>query len=108
MRLLTDQARRTLRGDRVVLDDVTFTIEPGEPVAIAGGSKTSLLEVLAGLQTLDAGSVSADGADVDRHGAWFREQPAHVRRTTSSTRGCRCGVPSCTPPGCVSSRHDEH
>jgi ABC-type multidrug transport system ATPase subunit/ABC-type multidrug transport system permease subunit len=50
-------------GARQILHDVSLSVEPGELVAIAGGSgagKTSLLEILAGLQPPSAGEVRHD------------------------------------------------
>ena len=47
-------------GRRQILQDMSLSIEPGELVAIAGGSgagKTTLLEILAGLQPPSAGEV---------------------------------------------------
>jgi sulfonate transport system ATP-binding protein len=52
-------------GDRVVLDRVDLTIEPGEFVAVVGRSgtgKSTLLRILAGLSDADAGQVQLDGA----------------------------------------------
>lgn len=51
-------------GRRQILQDMSLSIEPGELVAIAGGSgagKTTLLEILAGLQPPSAGDVRHDG-----------------------------------------------
>ena len=57
-----DVGRRV--GRRQLLTNMSFSVEPGELVAIAGGSgagKTTLLEVLAGLQPPSAGEVRHDG-----------------------------------------------
>lgn len=54
-------------GDRVVLDSVSFTMEPGELVALQGPSgsgKSCLLAVIAGLQEPDSGRVLLAGAPV--------------------------------------------
>ncbi|MBV9352662.1 MAG: ATP-binding cassette domain-containing protein [Mycobacterium sp.] len=51
-------------GARQILQEMSLSIEPGELVAIAGGSgagKTTLLEILAGLQPPSAGEVRHDG-----------------------------------------------
>ena len=57
-----DVSRRV--GTRQILQDMSLSIEPGELVAIAGGSgagKTTLLEILAGLQPPSGGEVRRDG-----------------------------------------------
>ncbi len=57
-----DVGRRV--GRRQLLTNMSLSVEPGELVAIAGGSgagKTTLLEVLAGLQPPSAGEVRHDG-----------------------------------------------
>jgi ABC-type multidrug transport system ATPase subunit len=67
VRIAATSLRKTVKGGRCVLDDVSFVIEPGELVAIAGGSgagKTMLLEALAGSRPADSGSVLFDGVDV--------------------------------------------
>jgi thiamine transport system ATP-binding protein len=54
-------------GARAVLDRVTFTVEPGEVVALLGPSgsgKSTLLRVIAGLVPVESGRVLIDGADM--------------------------------------------
>jgi ABC transport system ATP-binding/permease protein len=51
-------------GARQILRELSLSVEPGELVAIAGGSgagKTTLLEILAGLQPPSTGEVRHDG-----------------------------------------------
>ena len=57
-----DVSRRV--GRRQILHKLSLSVEPGELVAIAGGSgagKTTLLEILAGLQPPSAGEIRHDG-----------------------------------------------
>ncbi|HWI15070.1 MAG TPA: ABC transporter ATP-binding protein [Burkholderiales bacterium] len=54
-------------GARQVLDDIDFELGAGEYVAIRGESgvgKSTLLNLIAGLDTPDAGSVAIDGVDL--------------------------------------------
>jgi len=55
-------------GRRRILHEVSFSIRPGELVALVGGSgagKTTLLEILAGVRAPSAGQVMHDGVRVD-------------------------------------------
>jgi len=54
-------------GDVTALDDVTLEIEQGEFFALLGPSgcgKTTLLRIIAGFETPDAGTVTLDGEDL--------------------------------------------
>lgn len=54
-------------GDKVIFDGFDLTIHGGEVVAIAGpsgGGKTTLLRMLAGLETIDSGQVIFDGETI--------------------------------------------
>ena len=62
---LTEVAKRF--GDKVVLDGVNLAVEPGESVAIIGGSgtgKSVTLKCILGLLTPDKGSVQVDGQEI--------------------------------------------
>ncbi len=51
------------------LDDINFTIDQGEFVVILGASgagKTTILNLLGGMDTLSSGSITVDGRDVSR------------------------------------------
>jgi ABC-type multidrug transport system ATPase subunit len=67
VRIDVEGVSRTIADGVVVLDDVSFRIEPGALVAIVGGSgagKTTLLETLAGVRPPSAGRVRFDGVDI--------------------------------------------
>lgn len=62
---LTDVAKRF--GDKIVLDGVNLSVEPGESVAIIGGSgtgKSVTLKCILGLLKPDSGSVQIDGQEI--------------------------------------------
>src|SRR5579875_703902 len=66
--------------DREVLHDVSFTIEPGELVALTGPSgsgKTTLLQLIGSLDRPTGGTILVDGIDVGR-----LRRPALFRRST--------------------------
>jgi phospholipid/cholesterol/gamma-HCH transport system ATP-binding protein len=59
-------------GERVVLEDVTFTVARGDIFAILGGSgsgKSTMLRALIGLEDPLAGTIRIDGAPPRREGA---------------------------------------
>ncbi len=56
-------------GTRLVLDDVSFTVAPGERVALTGPSgsgKTTLLNCLGGVDRPDAGEIRLGGQTINR------------------------------------------
>ena len=64
-------------GDTTVLDNVTFDVNEGEIIVLLGASgsgKTTILRIIAGLESPDSGSVILHGKDVT-------EQPARIRGT---------------------------
>jgi ABC-type lipoprotein export system ATPase subunit len=66
--------------DRDVLHDVTFTINPGELVALTGPSgsgKTTLLQLIGSLDSPTSGRILVDGVDVSE-----LRRPAIFRRNT--------------------------
>jgi sulfate/thiosulfate transport system ATP-binding protein len=55
-------------GGFTAVDDVSFEVKTGELVALlgpSGGGKSTILRIVAGLETADSGTVSLDGEAVD-------------------------------------------
>src|SRR5205807_7327511 len=62
------------------LKDVSFTVEPGELIALTGASgsgKSTVLNLVGALDTPDAGSLVVDGRQLDK-----LESPSDYRATT--------------------------
>ncbi len=66
LQIVVHDLSKTLPGGARVLQHVSFRVEPGELVAVVGGSgagKTTLLEAMAGIRPADEGRVAFDGVD---------------------------------------------
>jgi ABC-type multidrug transport system ATPase subunit len=78
---LSQRIRLRNRSELTLLDDVSFTLAPGELVAIVGPSgagKTTLLESIAGLTPTTSGSVRFDGIDLHANLGIFRSVLGYV------------------------------
>ena len=76
-RVVVERASRTYEGS-AVLDDVSFTVEPGELIALTGASgsgKTTLLQLIGSLDRPSAGSIHVDDIAVEK-----LARPAGFRR----------------------------
>ena len=78
-------------GDFVALDDVTVSLPTGQLTALlgpSGGGKSTLLRVIAGLETADTGTVSIEGVSLMRRIllAPARSRRACDRSTMQATR----------------------
>lgn len=67
--MLSIQSLSAGYGSRLILDDVTFSVEPGEVLAVIGpngAGKSTLIRAVSGVLTPRRGSVRAFGEDVTR------------------------------------------
>jgi heme exporter protein A len=70
-----------IRDDRVLFDDLGFTINPGEALVLEGrngSGKTSLLRIISGIRLPESGQVLWEGEDIFRLGPEFREHIAYL------------------------------
>jgi ABC-type multidrug transport system ATPase subunit len=70
-----------VRSGRSLLLDISFSIEPGELVAIVGGSgagKTTLLDAISGVRAAAEGTVLYDGVDYYSNIAAYRSSLGYV------------------------------
>ena len=93
-------------ADRPALEDVSFSVQPGQVVALvgpSGGGKTTAASLIPRFWDVDSGSVTVGGADVrELDSAALMGQVAFVFQDTGcSRRACWkiSGPPGRTPPG---------
>jgi heme exporter protein A len=70
-----------IRDDRVLFDDLCFTINPGQALVLEGrngSGKTSLLRIISGIRLPESGQVLWEGEDIFRLGPEFREHIAYL------------------------------
>lgn len=63
-----NEVSKTYKGDLVALDNLSFDIERGELVFLAGHSgsgKSTILKLIAGIETATSGSVTVNGIELD-------------------------------------------
>ena len=68
-------------GATQAVNDVSLALEAGRVLALVGPSgcgKTTLLRLIAGFETPDAGSISVEGRLVAASGAWLPPEQRHV------------------------------
>ena len=109
MKIELAHVSRVVRGGHTVLRDVSFTIEPGEMVAIVGASgagKSTLLDVLAGVRQPTQGSVRHDGGGVVRHVVGYVPQEDVVHRELPLAATLRYAARLRLPRGTTSAEVD--
>ena len=78
---LRKQFRRETGEKVVALDDVSIEVPHGGLAALVGpdgAGKTTLIRLIAGLMPLDAGTLSVDGIDVERHPQQVQDRIAYM------------------------------
>jgi ABC-type multidrug transport system ATPase subunit len=109
MRIEAANVSRTVRGGHTIVRDVSFTIEPGEMVAIVGASgagKSSLLDVLAGVRQPTHGVVRHNGGRVVRHVVGYVPQEDVVHRELPLAATLRYAARLRLPRGTTSAEID--
>ena len=69
------------KKDRRLLDDISLAIEPGQFVALVGGSgtgKSTLMRTLLGIDPTDSGVVYLNGTNLRHHFGMYRAQIGYV------------------------------
>ena len=69
MSILEVKGLKVAYGDNVILDDISFSVEPGERLFIVGGSgsgKSTLLRAIIGLAPVVAGSIVLSGVETGK------------------------------------------
>lgn len=94
-------------GSKVILDDVTFSLEEGDALALVGpngSGKTTLIQLVLGLLQPVRGKIAIFGTDVKDFRAWYRigyvsqkaaldvRFPATVREVVATGRFGRVGL----------------
>ncbi|MEN8168452.1 MAG: cytochrome c biogenesis heme-transporting ATPase CcmA [Pseudomonadota bacterium] len=70
-----------IRDDRVLFDDLSFSVNPGEALVLEGrngSGKTSLLRILCGIRLPESGDLLWNGEDIFRLGPEFHEHIAYL------------------------------
>lgn len=66
------------RDQVIIFKDLSFTVNPGETVAIVGSSgsgKSTIAQLLLGFYTPSSGKICIDGNDIqDLNSSWMREK----------------------------------
>ena len=70
-----------IRDDRVLFENLSFTVNPGEALVLEGrngSGKTSLLRILCGIRLPEAGDLLWNNEDIFKLGPEFREHIAYL------------------------------
>lgn len=70
-----------IRDDRLLFDDLSFAVNPGEALVLEGSNgsgKTSLLRILCGIRLPESGKLCWDGVDIFKLGPEFHEHIAYL------------------------------